>query len=254
MAQLDVCQTMTKGCIYYTDNRAKEFILEACRGQIKRAWQGKIISVSLAPVELGQNIVLTGFERSYTTMVRQIIMGLEALDTDVVFFLEHDVLYHPSHFDFWPLKEEVYYYNTNNWRWGIKEDYAITYDNLKSLSQMCAYRKTALKHYQARLKYIEEKGLEKIPGRDPKWARVMGFEPGTKPRRRGGFSDEESGVWRSAFPNIDVRHRQTYSPPKYRLSDFTHPPQNWRQVKINDIPYWNLRELHEEWIGQYLIH
>jgi len=245
---------MTKGCIYYTDNRAKEFILETCRGQIKRAWPGKIVSVSLAPVDLGQNIVLAGHERSYTTMVRQIIMALEALDTDIVFFLEHDVLYHPSHFDFWPSKEEIYYYNTNNWRWGIKEDFAITYDRLVSLSQLCVYRQTALNHFQGRLKYILEKGLDKVPGHDPKWARVMGFEPGTKPRRKGGFSDEEFEVWRSALPNIDIRHRHTYSPPKYRLSDFAHPPQNWRQVNIDDIPYWNLRELHEKWIRQYLIH
>ena len=245
---------MTKGCIYYTDNRPKEFILEACREQIKKAWQGKIVSVSLQPIDFGQNIVLEGRERGLPTMIEQIVMALTALDTDIVFFLEHDVLYHPSHFDFTPPREDVYYYNSNNWRWGIKEDFAITYDGLTSLSQLCCYRNTALNHYQARLKYIQDKGWDKDPGRDPKWGRVMGYEPGTKPKRRGGFSDEQFGTWKSAFPNIDIRHRHTFSPPKYNLSDFKHPPVNFRQEKIENIPYWNLKQLHDEWIDQYIIH
>lgn len=244
---------MTKGCIYYTDNRPKPFILEACQEQIKRAWSGKIISVSLSPIDFGENIVLTGRERSLPTMVKQIVMALDALETDIVFFLEHDVLYHPSHFDFTPERPDIYYYNLNNWRWGIKEDFAITYDNLKSLSQMCAYRKTALLHYQARLKYIEDRGLDKVASHEPKWGRVMGYEPGTKQVRKGGFSDESFDVWRSELPNIDIRHRHTFSPPKYTLADFKNPPTNWREEKIENLPYWNLKELHDKWIGEYLI-
>ncbi|OGM69346.1 hypothetical protein A2975_02365 [Candidatus Woesebacteria bacterium RIFCSPLOWO2_01_FULL_44_14] len=245
---------MNKGCIYYTDNRPKQFILEACRDQIKKAWPGKLVSVSLGqPLNFGQNLVLTGYERSYTTMVKQIVMALEALDTEIVFFLEHDVLYHPSHFDFTPPRKEIYYYNTNNWRWGIKEDFAITYDRLVSLSQLCCFRAIALSHYQARLKYILDRGLDKIMGRDPKWARIMGFEPGTKPRQKGGFSDEKFDVWRSPLPNIDIRHRHTYSPPKYRLSDFKHSPENWRQERLENLPYWNLKTLHDKWLDQYVI-
>ena len=49
-------------------------------------------------------------------MFKQILAGLEALDTDIVFFCEHDVLYYPSHFDFRPLKKDVIYYNTNVWK------------------------------------------------------------------------------------------------------------------------------------------
>lgn len=244
---------MTKGCIYYTDNRPKEFILKKCREQILKGWKGKIVSVSLKPINFGQNIVLTGYERSLPTMITQIVTALEALDTDIVFFLEHDVLYHSSHFDFWPTRKDVYYYNTNNWRWGIKEDFAITYDDLKSLSQMCCFRETALNHYRGRLRLIKDRGWDKDVRRDPQWGRVMGYEPGTKPRRRGGFSDEEFGTWRSAFPNIDIRHRHTFSPPKYHLSDFKHPPATFREEKIGNIPYWHLEKLREEWLPLYLI-
>jgi hypothetical protein len=186
-------------------------------------------------------------------MVKQIVTALTALDTDIVFFLEHDILYHPTHFDFTPPREDVYYYNINNWRWGIKEDFAITYDGLHSLSMLCCYRKTALDHYTGRLKYIENRGLEKEKGHEPLWVRVLGYEPGTKPRRKGGFSDEMFEVWRSELPNIDIRHRYTFSPPKYRLEDFRHPPTNWRQEKIENVPGWNLGELRKKWLAEYLI-
>lgn len=244
---------LTKGCIYYTDNRPKAFILDECREQIKKAWNGKVVSVSLMPVDLGENIVLEGHVRGYPTMMKQIVMALEALDTDIVFFLEHDVLYHPTHFDFMPMRDDIYYYNLNNWRWSVKEETAITYDNLKSLSQLCAYRKLALSHFQERLKHIQERGYDKEIGGEPKWVRSLGYEPGTKPRRKGGFSDEQSDTWKSELPNIDIRHRHTFSPPKTHLADFKHQPVNWQEKKIDDIPYWNLRKLYDAWINKYLI-
>ena len=37
-------------------------------------------------------------QRGIVTMFRQILAGLEALDTEYAFCVEHDVLYHPSHF------------------------------------------------------------------------------------------------------------------------------------------------------------
>ncbi|KKS95279.1 MAG: hypothetical protein UV71_C0009G0015 [Microgenomates group bacterium GW2011_GWC1_43_13] len=245
--------TSTKGCIYYTDNRPKSFILDKCREEILKGWKGPLVSVSLQPIDFGKNIVLAGVERGLPTMIKQITMALEALDTDIVFFLEHDVLYHPSHFDFTPPKEEIYYYNLNNWRWGIKENFAITYDGLTSLSQLACYRKTALNHYKGRLKYIIDHGLNKDQSRDPRWGRVMGYEPGTKPRRRGGFSDEKFEIWKSDFPNIDIRHRHTFSPPKYNLADFKHQPINFRQEKIENIPYWNLKTLRDQWLDKYII-
>ncbi len=244
---------MTKGAIYYTDNRPKDFILDTCRDQIKKSFQGNITSVSLKPIDLGKNIVLENAQRGYPTMVKQIFTALDNLDTDIVFFLEHDVLYHPSHFDFTPESKDIYYYNINNWRWGIKEDYAITYDGLHSLSQLCCDRKLVLAHYEKRLKYIKDKGLDKIPGNEPKWARVMGYEPGTKPRRKGGFSDEKFEVWKSAIPNIDIRHRHTFSPPKYTLDSFKNQPVNWKQENIKNIPYWGLDKLKEKWIQKYQI-
>jgi len=246
---------MTKGAIYYTDHRPKKFILDTCREQIKKACPHKIVSVSLHhPIDLGENIVIKDRERSYPTMLFQIVLALEKLDTDYVFFLEHDVLYHPSHFDFTPPKDDIYYYNLNNYRWGIKEDFAITYSGLHSLSQMCANRKTALEHFKGRLKYVEDKGWDKQRSREPRWGRQLGYEPGTKKKRRGGFSNEDFEVWYSEHPNIDIRHRHCFSSPKYMLEDFKHPPTDWKEKKIEDFkPVWDLKPIYDYWQSNHLI-
>jgi len=244
----------TKGCIFYTDLRPKKFILDYCRDRLKENCPHKIVSVSLhQPIDLGENIVITDRQRSYPTMVYQIVTALEALDTDYVFFLEHDVLYHPSHFDFTPPREDIYFYNVNNFRWYVKEDFAITYDGLHSLSMMCVNRELALDHFKRRLAWIEETGMDKQRSREPRFGRVWGYEPGTKRTKNGGFSDEEFERWRSPMPNIDLRHRHCFSQPKTHKEDFKHVPPDFTEVPIDDIPYWPLRELYKDWFPRYKI-
>ena len=234
------------GAIYYSDFHIDQQLMATCLKQLKEAFAGEIVSVSLdRPVDLGTNIVLTGEERGYSTMVKQIITALENLTTDHVYFLEHDVLYHARHFDFTPPRNDTFYYNANNWRWLYPHDYLITYSNLISLSMLCCSRELAFRHYQHRLQHIHDLGLSEIRSKDPKWARKMGYEPGTKPKHRGGFSDDVHEKWRSELPNIDIRHRHTFSPPKVHLQSFKHPPEEWREAKIKDIPGWNLREIFE---------
>jgi hypothetical protein len=245
---------MTKGGIFYTDLRPKAFILQYCRDTLKKNCPHPIVSVSLgAPIDLGTNIVLKDRVRSYPTMLEQIVMGLEALDTDYVFFLEHDVLYHPSHFDFTPPTDTIFYYNVNNYRWYVKEEFAITYDGLHSLSMLCCNRKLALEHFKARLKWVNEQGMDIQRSREPRWGRVFGYEPGTKKKKRGGFSDDEFERWRSGVPNVDLRHRHCFSQPKTHREDFTHPPEDLKEVPIDEVPYWPLRELYKDWFPKYKI-
>ena len=236
-------KNMKKGIIWYTDNRLdgtliaelnKKYILEAGL---------PIVSCSLKPIDFGENIVLENRLRSYPTMALQILMALEASTADYVFFCEHDVLYHKSHFDFTPPVDHIYYYNVNNWRWGFPTDYLITYDGLTSLSSLCVNRETAVNHYKYRLKLIERQGLDKIRSREPRWARKFGYEPGTKKRRRGGVTNEDHVKIRSAYPNIDIRHNKTFSQPKITLDSFIHKPSDWKQSTMDEIPGWNLKEL-----------
>ena len=233
---------MSVGCIYYTDNRLKEPIWSLAQKYILASGL-PIVSCSLKPINFGQNIVLANRLRSYPTMCEQILTALEALTTKYVFFCEHDVLYHQSHWDFIPPKDDLYYYNVNNWRWWYGSKTAISYDELTSLSSLCCNRELAIRHYKIRLEHIERLGLDKIRSREPRWARKFGYEPGTKRIRNGGVTNEEHIKRKSAFPNIDIRHRGTFSAPKISLDSFNHQPTNWREEPIENISGWDLKEL-----------
>src|SRR3989344_4115936 len=203
---------MSKGIIYYTDNRLSEPIFSLVQKLIMQSGL-PVVSASLKPLDFGENYVLD-LSPGFITMMKQIITALSASRTDSVFFCEHDVLYPASHFDFTPERDDIFYYNANVWRWKYPENFAITYDRLISLSGLCVNRKFALEHYKKRLKKINEMGWEKDKSHEPFWARRWGYEPGTKKLKRGGFSDDDFETWRSKYPMIDIRHGRTFSQAK----------------------------------------
>lgn len=232
---------MTKGVIYYTDNRLGEPIFSIVQNQILKSGL-PIVSVSLSPINFGKNYVLD-LKPNIVTMTKQIAKALEESAADNVFFCEHDVLYPISHFDFSPPKDNIFYYNKSVWRWNYPKNELITYNRLICLSGLCVNRKLALKHYKARLNKIVQMGYTGNESRDPGWARKWGYEPGTKKIKRGGFSDDDFDTWSSEVPLIDIRHKGTFSPPKVTLESFIHKPTNWQKATFDNIPGWNLKEL-----------
>jgi hypothetical protein len=222
-----------KEIIFYTDSRIDERIASVVREYILKS-ELPIISVSLKPLDFGENIVLD-LEPGIITMFKQILKGLEISNADVVYFVEHDVLYSKSHFDFTPEKDNIFYYNTNNFRWDFPHDRAITYYGLRSLSGMCVDRIFAIEYYRKLLEVIEKNG----------WSLKYGFEPGIKSRRRGGIIDSCFEDWTSEYPNVDIRHHGTLTPRKTHLDSFKHPPDinSWKEVKLDEIPGWKLKEL-----------
>lgn len=234
------------GAIFYTDFHLEPIILKVCQEQLKKSFNGDIVSVSLKrPLDLGKNIVIKDRVRSYPTYILQILTALEALDTDIVFFIEHDVIYNKSHFDFIPSKDDIFYYNTNFWRWRYPQDMAITWNDMCSLSAMCCDRKLAVDHYKRRMKFIEEVGMDEFRAREPRFARLWGYEPGTKRKRRGGFSDELHETWQSEIPLVDIRHKHTFSRPKVSLEEFKHPPSldQWKEIKVTDIKGYDWKNI-----------
>ena len=235
---------MKKAILYYTDNSPKvdPLIISLCQKYIAASGL-PIVSVSLKPIDFGHNIVLEGRVRSYPTMVDQITMGLEEIEADQVFFCEHDVLYHPSHFEFTIPTDTIYYYNDFIWRWSYHTDLAITYERLMSLSTLTASHELLYNHFKLRQKLVRDWEWDETRSREPRWARRMGYEPGIKKMRRGGITDEDYVAWQTPVPNIDIRHGATFTRSKCSLADFTHPPQGWKETTIDGIPEWNLRKL-----------
>lgn len=230
-----------KGIIYYTDNRYLDPpIFSVVQNCILESGL-PIVSVSLKPIQFGKNIVLEGRKKGPFTMILQIITALENSVTDYVFFCEHDVLYHKSHFDFTPPRDDVYYYNTNVWRWRYHTDTLITYDNPVSLSSLCCNRKLALNHFRLRKKMIKEQHLDIEMTKEAPWSRHMGYEPGFK--KREYFPDEQFDMWQSEFPNIDIRHRFCFTHRKASILDFNSKPTGWTETTIDQIPGWDLKKM-----------
>jgi hypothetical protein len=218
---------MTKGIVYYTNHSADEKILLACQKQLKRCmeiWKFPIISVSQKPINFGENFVMD-LESSLLSMYKQILKGLEECKTDIVFLAEHDVLYHPSHFDFTPEKPDHFYYNRNEWRVSSQTGKTVFYLN-NDTSQLCAFRDTLITH----IKRAIETNTDRIHS---SW--------GTSPPR--GIPPEEqkgkhAGVYMSKVPNIDIRHPNTLSRTRMTKEEFRSERGRQGWIESDGVPGW----------------
>jgi glycosyltransferase involved in cell wall biosynthesis len=227
---------VSKGIIYYTDNQLDLGIMKACQEQLLKSVNGhRIVSVSLQPLDFGNNITLP-LERGILTMFKQILTGLEELDCDTIFFCEHDVLYHPSHFDFVPTARDKYYYNRNTWKLRIEDGHALSYE-CGQTSGLCAYRDLLVQHYKQRVKNTQEK-WDELGGNTyqfRQFVRAQGFEPGTH-HRPESVDQLDFEYWDSALPNIDVRHSSNLTPNRWSKDQFRRKPRTW--VESDEIPGW----------------
>ena len=221
----------TKGVVYYTDNRCEEGVWKLAQEYLKQSCNGyRIISVSLVSIGFGDNIILP-LERSYLTMFKQILAGIEACNTDIIFLAEHDVLYTKEHFDFTPLREDIFYYNQNNWQVRASDGHS-TYWDCKKVSQICGYRDLMLKHYTERVRRVALEGF----------TRRMGFEPGTH-NRAERVDATKSDIWRTIVPNLDVRHKMNLTHSRWRPEQFRNPCRNWTESHVNKLPGWENLEV-----------
>ena len=223
---------MTTGVVYYT-HRGHGDIYDACRRQIDRGiGDMPLVCVSLEPIGWHTNIVLP-LQSSILTMFKQQLAGLEAIKTDVVFFCEHDVLYHPCHFDFVPPQPNVYYFNSNFWAVDTQDGKALYYDGMKMTSGLVAYRDILVEHYTKKIAWVEEEG-----GTFSR--RRMGFEPGKK-ISKGRIGDYEWAYYRSAFPNVDLKHCGNITRKRFALEDYRSRRQMAASWQVTDrVPYWGV--------------
>jgi glycosyltransferase involved in cell wall biosynthesis len=205
---------LTKGLCFYTDNRVAPGILNAVRARLEASLNGyRLVTVSLKPLDFGENIVLN-LRRGYLAMAKQQLAGLERLDTDIAFMVEHDILYPPCHFDFTPPRKDVFYYNLNWWKCRSSDGQALHF-KAKQVSGLCAYRDILVDYYRKRVAMMES---GEIGGR-------RHFEPGGRHQyREEGYNKLTAhgfDTWFSEIPYVDIRHetcvtRNIFDPSGYR--------------------------------------
>lgn len=218
----------TKGLVYYTNHSAQEKILLACQAQLKRCmeiWKFPIISVSQKPMNFGQNFVMNKMEKSVLSMYKQILKGLEECKTDVVFFVEHDVLYHPSHFDFTPERDDHFYYNRNEWHVSSVTGKTVFYQH-NNTTELSAFREPLMAH----IKRAIEVNTDSFHG-------SYGIAP---PK---GIPKEEQkgkhyGTYMSEVPNVDIRHPNTLSRPRMTKEEFRSESGRRGWTESDGIPGW----------------
>lgn len=225
---------ISKGIIYYTDNKLCLKIAHRCKDQIKSIGL-PIVSCSLKPMDnMGKNIHLK-LKRGYLAYFKQILTALEASEADIIYFCEHDVLYHKSHFDFTPEKKDVYYYDTNFWRVRSTDGHAITYDTCQ-VNFICAYRDLLIQNYRERIKRIE--ALGNVSDREiGSLARKMGFEPGTH-NREERVDNYKAEKYHSEYPSLDIRHGNNLTASRWSKEQFRDQRncRGWKETK--NIPGW----------------
>ena len=217
--------SLTKGIVYYTDNKIDENLAQMVMDYIVEA-RLPVVAVSLKPIDFFSMNIVLDLERSYLTMFRQVLEGLEALDTDIVFLTEHDVLYNKEHFNFTPTRNDIFYYNQNNWQVRQTDGHAV-YWECKKVSQICGYRELFIKHYTERVRRVEAEGF----------TRKMGFEPGTHGRAER-VDDTKSEFFKTTIPNLDIRHKYNLTSSRWRPDKFRNTPKNWTESHVNKLPGW----------------
>jgi glycosyltransferase involved in cell wall biosynthesis len=237
----------SKGLVYYSDCRPPTDLLQACHRQLKKsASELPLVAVSLGELPFGR-VVLNGdrylameWQRGILTMFRQILLGLEFLDTDIAYLCEHDMLYHKSHFDLVPERDDAFYYNENTYKVDSKTGQALFYYT-KQTSGLIANRKLLVEHYHRRIAKVVQNQREitakGLPLRRDGFSRHMGFEPGchTPPR---GVDRYPALRLMSEQPNIDIRHGHNLTPSRWSQKQFRNPKSCLGWTMADEVPGW----------------
>ena len=215
----------SKSIIYFSDNRPSPHILNMCHVEIAKA-NLPIVSVTLKPMNFGENIVLP-LERGWETYFIQIYTALQASKADIVFFAEHDCLYPQSHFEFTPPTKDKFYYNQNWWK--IREDgFAVSW-RADQVSGLVCYRELALEWYNNKVESFNKETFDRK------------FEHGS--------GTELSESWLSEIPYIDIRQDKAATKNKWSLKDFRDKTtaKDFKESTIDKIHGWNLK-VEDIWI------
>lgn len=221
---------LTKGIVYYSGCYSDEKLLEACRKRLEEvAGDMPIVAVTLKPIKWDRaKCIDLDWEPSALTLFQQILAGLEAIDTDVVFMAEDDMIYHPSHFEFIPPDKETYFYNENTWKVDLSSGQSLFYYT-KQTSGLCAYRSLLVEHYRKRVAKVKKDGF----------SRHMGFEPGCHAEPRG-VDNFPAKRWMSDVPNIDIRHSNNWTANRWFKEQFRSERSIRGWTKGESVPGWGI--------------
>lgn len=207
--------------IYYTCNTHVPEIDDVCRKYLSNIAL-PIISVSLnKSIDFGTVRLTTQGQRSPLMMHEQIVMGLRASNATNVFLAESDVIYHPSHFEFVPQRDDAYFFNVNVWKVRWSDGFCVKTDNSQQVSGIAANRELLLDFYSKRVEEIKKNGFDRH------------YEPRNRPRIN----------YQSAFPNLCIRHENNLTKSKWSVDDFRNKEYAAGWQEGYEVPGWDVQKI-----------
>ncbi len=200
-----------KYILYYSNNVLEGTPLDGfVQTTLKQAAKKiPIVSVSQKPMTLGNNICVGPKPCSHASIFEQILAGLKCIGDDAyVFLVEHDCLYHASHFTDAPAcasKPNQVNYNTHCYRC-IDDGYARRSSKHPALSQCSGLAGTLRAAITEKLYLYQNDGYREG---------IRKVEPGTGK----GCYWAEVCYYESEIPNVDIRHKKNFT------SDVSLTPQ-----------------------------
>lgn len=238
--------------IYLTDNSLDEHIAETCRRILAlEAGDLPIIAVSQNPIDFGINICLGEIGRSWTSLYKQLLAGVEAAPTDWVVICEHDCLYTKEHLNYRPADPGIFWYNLNCWlvNWGgnhpeldgmysrwVNKDHSPRL----ALSQLICDKDLLKKSITERLDILATGGKmdrEFLGCGEPGVVSARAIErakmwadSGQPVQLQRYLKDYlqayESATFETELPNLDIRHGSNFTGPK-RGKNRTYELPHW---------------------------
>lgn len=195
----------TKQILYYSHNIIDGTPLNNLCRQLLLATGIPIVSVTHKPIELGENIVVD-LPPGKQAFYKQISIGLEACNADVIYFCEHDCLYHPSHFELLPNPYPIMF-NRNQYRCRIYGAYKTT-DRDHFMSALIGRREVLVDRMRKKQGFVMKEHIDDLHLEGP-------------------------------LPILDIRHKNCATNLYFRSwKDCLQRPMWMKRKIVHNLPYW----------------
>jgi len=220
-----------KTILYTTDRSLKEPLFSIVRRWlVKNSCGCPIISATMFPDDLGENVCVGEMPRSGISLDIQLLAGARLVKTKWIMLAEHDCLYTEEHVRYIPPDDVNFFYNDNNWLLQYKNDLYPQYDG------MFSYRRR--RRVQSQLVCDAKRYLEAMERKisivtDPTWIKQYPSgrvaEPGAcdyareirisnhpnvkhlQPAIIEYMDDFKCVDFKTRHPNIDIRHESNFT-------------------------------------------